>query len=208
LVGEAAAITRFRSRDAYAMWARAAPIPVWFANNTRFRLNRGGNRQTNAALHRIAITQIRIHPDATRSSPDDSPTGPPNENSPIDEVGELVIAKPMPAMPLYLWNDPDGERYTSSYFYTYPGVWRHRDWMRITPPGSAVILGRSDSAINRRGIRIGTSELYSAIEELPGIADSVCVDVGEDATRSRLVLLIVPAEGAEFDAADVMLRSH
>ena len=112
-------------------------------------------------------------------------------------------------MPLYLWNDPDGERYTSSYFDTYPGVWRHGDWIRITPRGSAVILGRSDSTINRRGIRIGTSELYSAIEELPGIADSVCVDVGEDATRSRLVLLIVPAEGAEFDAAaDVMLRSH
>ena len=64
LVGEAADIGRFRSRDAYAMWSGAAPIPVWSANNTRFRLNRGGNRQTNAALHRIAVTQIRIHPDA------------------------------------------------------------------------------------------------------------------------------------------------
>jgi acetoacetyl-CoA synthetase len=127
----------------------------------------------------------------------------------VDGVGELVITRPMPSMPLYLWNDENGERYNASYFDMYPGVWRHGDWIRITPRGSAVILGRSDSTINRRGVRIGTAELYSAVEELPGIADSVCVDVGADATSSRLLLLVVPASGTEFDAdAEALLRAH
>ena len=127
----------------------------------------------------------------------------------IDEVGELVITKPMPTMPLYLWNDPDGERYRSAYFDMYPGVWRHGDWIRITPRGSAVILGRSDSTINRRGVRIGSSELYSVVEDSPDVADSVCVDVGIDATSSRLLLLVVPAPGVSFDeGAETELRAH
>ena len=127
----------------------------------------------------------------------------------VDDVGELVITRPMPSMPLYLWNDPEGERYRASYFDMYPGVWRHGDWIRITDQGSAVILGRSDSTVNRRGIRIGTAELYSAVEKLPGIADSVCVDVGENATSSLLVLLVVPAEGSVFGAdEEALLRGH
>ena len=133
----------------------------------------------------------------------------PDGNAVIDEVGELVITKPMPSMPLYLWNDPDGQRYHEAYFDMYPGVWRHGDWVRFTPSGSAVILGRSDSTINRRGVRIGTSELYSAVEELPWVADSVCVDVGLDATSSRLLLLLVLAGEAAFDEGrDAELRSH
>ena len=127
----------------------------------------------------------------------------------IDEVGELVITQPMPSMPLYLWNDHDGNRYRASYFDMYPGVWRHGDWIRISESGSSVILGRSDSTINRRGVRIGTAELYSAIEEFPGVADSICVDVGADATSSLLLLLLVVDEGAGFDAGDeAALRSH
>jgi acetoacetyl-CoA synthetase len=104
----------------------------------------------------------------------------------IDEVGELVITKPMPSMPLFLWNDPDGERYRDSYFDMYPGVWRHGDWIKITPRGSAVIYGRSDSTINRGGVRMGTSELYSAIEGVPEVLDSLVVDVDD-----RIVLFLV-----------------
>ena len=81
----------------------------------------------------------------------------------VDQVGELVITEPMPSMPLFFWNDPDGERYRSSYFDDYPGVWRHGDWIEITSRGTAVIYGRSDSTINRQGVRMGTSEIYRAV---------------------------------------------
>ena len=86
----------------------------------------------------------------------------------IDEVGELVITEPMPSMPVFFWNDPDGSRYRESYFEMYPGVWRHGDWIKLTPRGSGVIYGRSDSTINRQGVRMGTAEIYSAVESVPG----------------------------------------
>src|SRR5829696_5894880 len=102
------------------------------------------------------------------------------------EVGELVITRPMPSMPLYFWNDPGGERLHESYFSTYPGVWRHGDWIKINERGGAVIYGRSDSTINRQGVRMGTSELYSAVEGVPEVMDSLVVDVptpdGSDST--------------------------
>jgi acetoacetyl-CoA synthetase len=104
----------------------------------------------------------------------------------VDEVGELVITKPMPSMPLYLWSDPDGERYRSSYFDTYPGIWRHGDWIKITSRGTAVIYGRSDSTINRGGVRMGTSELYSAVEGVADVLDSLVVDVDD-----RMLLFVV-----------------
>jgi acetoacetyl-CoA synthetase len=110
----------------------------------------------------------------------------------VDEVGELVITKPMPSMPLFFWNDPDGERYRESYFDMFPGVWRHGEWIKITPGGSAVIYGRSDSTINRGGVRMGTSELYSAIEGVSEVLDSLVVDVDD-----RIVLFVVTS--AELD---------
>jgi acetoacetyl-CoA synthetase len=110
----------------------------------------------------------------------------------VDEVGELVLTKPMPSMPLFFWNDPDGERYRESYFDMYPGVWRHGDWIKITERGSAVIYGRSDSTINRGGVRMGTSELYSAIEGVDEVLDSLVVDVDD-----RIVLFVVTS--AELD---------
>ena len=85
-----------------------------------------------------------------------------------DEVGELVVTEPMPSMPLFLWNDPTGERLRDSYFSMYPGIWRHGDWIRITPRGGAVIYGRSDSTINRQGVRMGTSEIYRAAGAVRG----------------------------------------
>ncbi|HEY5044684.1 MAG TPA: acetoacetate--CoA ligase [Solirubrobacteraceae bacterium] len=98
----------------------------------------------------------------------------------VDEVGELVITEPMPSMPLFLWNDPDGERLRESYFAMYPGIWRHGDWIRITPRGGAVIYGRSDSTINRQGVRMGTSEIYRAVATVPEVLDALVVDVPRD----------------------------
>ena len=101
----------------------------------------------------------------------------------IDEVGELVITEPMPSMPVFFWNDPDGERYRASYFDMYPGVWRHGDWIEITSRGTAVIYGRSDSTINRGGIRMGTSEIYRAVLALDEITDALVVDVPRAGNR-------------------------
>ncbi|MBK5232388.1 MAG: acetoacetate--CoA ligase [Thermoleophilia bacterium] len=114
------------------------------------------------------------------------------------EVGELVITKPMPSMPLYLWGDDDGSRYHDSYFDFYPGVWRHGDWIEITPRETAIIYGRSDSTINRGGIRMGTSEIYRAVLADPAIADALVVDIPREGTEGWMPLFVVLAEGAEL----------
>jgi acetoacetyl-CoA synthetase len=117
----------------------------------------------------------------------------------VDEVGELVLTQPMPSMPLGFWNDPGDRRYTESYFEMFPGVWRHGDWIRVTGRGSCVIYGRSDSTLNRGGVRIGTSEFYRAVEELPEIADSLVVDTGALGREGKLVMFVVLAPGASLD---------
>jgi acetoacetyl-CoA synthetase len=117
----------------------------------------------------------------------------------IGVVGELVITEPMPSMPLYLWNDPDGERYRESYFEMYPGIWRHGDWIEITERGTAIIHGRSDSTINRGGIRIGTAEIYRAVLESEEIVDALVVDLPRDGTDGVTLLFVVLREGAELD---------
>jgi acetoacetyl-CoA synthetase len=124
-----------------------------------------------------------------------------------DEVGELVITKPMPSMPLFLWGDATGERLRESYFSMYPGIWRHGDWIRITPRGGAVIYGRSDSTINRQGVRMGTSEIYRAAGAVEEVLDALVVDVprggGIDAHPPELwmVLFVVLREGTTLDEA-------
>jgi acetoacetyl-CoA synthetase len=117
----------------------------------------------------------------------------------IDEVGELVITEPMPSMPLFLWNDPDGSRYRASYFEQYPGVWRHGDWIEITSRGTAVIYGRSDSTINRQGVRMGTSEIYRAVQSLDQVIDALVVDVPRPGTEGWMPLFVVLREGEELD---------
>ncbi|MFL5891406.1 MAG: acetoacetate--CoA ligase [Solirubrobacterales bacterium] len=119
----------------------------------------------------------------------------PDGNSVIDEVGELVITEPMPSMPLFLWGDVDGSRYRASYFDTYPGVWRHGDWIEITSRGTAVIYGRSDSTINRRGVRMGTSEIYRAVQGIPDVVDALVVDIARPGTEGWMPLFVVLAEG-------------
>jgi acetoacetyl-CoA synthetase len=119
----------------------------------------------------------------------------------VDEVGELVCTKPMPSMPLYFWGDEGGARYRESYFDMYPNVWRHGDWIRITPDGGAVIYGRSDATINRHGIRMGTAELYRAVEMLPEVLDSLVVDLEYLGRESYLPLFVVLREGLKLDDA-------
>ncbi|MFP6560143.1 acetoacetate--CoA ligase [Paraburkholderia sp. B3] len=114
----------------------------------------------------------------------------------VDEVGELVCTAPMPSMPLYFWNDAGDTRYRDSYFDVWPGIWRHGDWVRITERGGAIIYGRSDATINRHGIRMGTSELYRAVEDLPEVLDSLVADLEYLGRESYMPLFVVLREGA------------
>jgi acetoacetyl-CoA synthetase len=120
-------------------------------------------------------------------------------NSVLDQVGELVITEPMPSMPLFLWGDEDGSRYRASYFEQFPGVWRHGDWIEITSRGTAVIYGRSDSTINRQGVRMGTSEIYRAVQAVPEVLDALVVDIPRPGTEGWMPLFVVLAQGTELD---------
>ena len=116
----------------------------------------------------------------------------------VGELGELVIKQPMPSMPVAFWNDPDGSRYRDAYFDHFPGVWRFGDWVMFTERGSSVITGRSDATLNRGGVRLGTSELYSVVEEIDEVLDSLIVHLeGQD----ELLLFVVLRPGLELDGA-------
>jgi acetoacetyl-CoA synthetase len=120
------------------------------------------------------------------------------DGKPVAEgLGELVLTAPMPSMPVGFWNDPDGRRYREAYFDVYPGVWRHGDWITITPRGSCVITGRSDATLNRGGVRLGTAEFYAVVEALPSVADSLVVHLDDEAGGpGRLILFVALREGA------------
>ncbi|MET7998503.1 acetoacetate--CoA ligase [Amycolatopsis sp. NPDC005232] len=127
----------------------------------------------------------------------------------VDQVGELVITEPMPSMPVFFWNDPDGTRLHEAYFDMYPGVWRHGDWIRVTPRGSAVIYGRSDSTLNRGGVRMGTAEFYRVVEGFDEVADSLVVDtsaVGND--DGQLLCFLVLAPGVDLADVEPKLRKE
>jgi len=118
----------------------------------------------------------------------------------VGELGELVITKPMPSMPVRLWGDDDGSLYRSSYFDMYPGVWRQGDWIMFSERGSSVLTGRSDATLNRGGVRLGTGEFYSVIEELPEVVDSLVVHLEDDeGGAGELVLFVVLADGVVLD---------
>jgi acetoacetyl-CoA synthetase len=119
----------------------------------------------------------------------------------MNEVGELVCSQPIPSMPLYFWGDAGNARYISSYFDMYPNVWRHGDWLKVTDTGSCIIYGRSDATINRHGLRMGTSELYSAIEALPEVLDSMVVDLEYLGRDSYMPLFVVLRAGMVLDDA-------
>ncbi len=116
----------------------------------------------------------------------------------IDEVGELVITRPMPSMPLFFWGDESGERYRESYFEMYPGIWRHGDWIEITSRETAVIYGRSDSTINRGGVRMGTSEIYRAVLAVDDVTDALVVDVPREGGEAWMPLFVVLRDGVSL----------
>jgi acetoacetyl-CoA synthetase len=123
----------------------------------------------------------------------------PDGEAVLGEVGELVVTEPMPSMPVFFWGDEDGSRYREAYFETYPGVWRHGDWIELTERGTAVIYGRSDSTINRGGIRIGTAEIYRALDSVPELLDALVVDLPREGTDGWIALFVVLREGVELD---------
>ncbi|MBY6268660.1 acetoacetate--CoA ligase [Parageobacillus thermoglucosidasius] len=124
-----------------------------------------------------------------------------NGNPLINEVGELVVTEPMPSMPLFFWNDSNHERYISSYFDTYPGVWKHGDWIKINEEGGCIIYGRSDSTINRAGVRMGTSEIYRVVEAIDEVLDSLIIDLEMMGRTSFMPLFVVLNPGAVLDEA-------
>jgi acetoacetyl-CoA synthetase len=119
----------------------------------------------------------------------------------VGELGELVITKPMPSMPVFFWNDPDGERYRASYFEDFPGIWRHGDWATLSDDGAITILGRSDSTLNRHGVRIGTAEIYAAVDRLPAVADSLVVGVEQPDGGYWMALFVALESDAILDDA-------
>jgi acetoacetyl-CoA synthetase len=120
----------------------------------------------------------------------------------VDDLGELVITKPMPSMPVGFWGDADGTRYRDTYFDTWPGIWRHGDWVRFSEVGSAVIAGRSDATLNRGGVRLGTAEFYRVVEELPEVVDSLVVHLEDPAGgNGQLLLYVRLGDGVALDDA-------
>jgi acetoacetyl-CoA synthetase len=126
----------------------------------------------------------------------------------VGEVGELVITEPMPSMPVMFWNDPDGARLREAYFETYPGVWRHGDWIKVTERGSCIIYGRSDSTLNRGGVRMGTSEFYRVVEELVDVEDSLVIDTSAAGVEGRLLLFVVLRAGASAESVSNELKQR
>ena len=115
-----------------------------------------------------------------------------------NELGEMVITQPMPSMPIYFWNDKDNQRYRASYFENYPNIWRHGDWIKINDRGGIIIYGRSDATLNRDGVRIGTGEIYSAVESVPEVTDSLVVCLEQTGGKYFMPLFVVLAQGQEL----------
>jgi acetoacetyl-CoA synthetase len=125
-----------------------------------------------------------------------------------EEVGELVVTEPMPCMPVFLWGDSDGSRMREAYFDTFPGVWRHGDWVRITERGSVVVHGRSDATLNRGGVRMGTAEFYGVVEDVEGVEDSLVVDTSAGLREGELLCFLVLAEGVSLESVRPELQQR
>lgn len=132
-----------------------------------------------------------------------------NGNALTNEVGELVITKPMPSMPLYFWKDEGNKRYFNSYFDTYPGVWKHGDWIEINTDGSSIIYGRSDSTINRSGVRMGTSDIYRIVENVDEVFESLVIDLEVLGRHSSLLLFVVLKPEVQLsDSLNAQIRAE
>lgn len=189
-------------RTISARLADAGKPDVWWYNSSGGTDICGafctGNRELPEAAGKIQCRQLGAAVEAWNE--DGVPV--------IDEVGELVVTKPMPNMPLFLWGDKDGSLYKESYFEHFEGAWRHGDWLKIEPDGTCEIFGRSDATINRAGHRMGTSEIYAAVEQLAGVADSLVVDVRVQDDDSQLLLFVVATNGEDaYDTLVMQIRS-
>ncbi|MBP6818001.1 MAG: acetoacetate--CoA ligase [Ferrovibrio sp.] len=183
------------SEDAYAWIYRELGDEVWLTSIS------GGTDFAGAFVGGCVMLPVHAGEMQVRCLGADIQAFDEGGNPVIDQVGELVCVKPLPSMPLYLWNDPDGARYKGSYFDVYPGIWRHGDWIRITPRGGSIIYGRSDATINRHGLRLGTAEIYRAVEELPEVLDSLVIDLEYLGRESFMPLFVVLREGLVLDDA-------
>ena len=181
--------------DAYAWIYDAVKQDVWLApisGGTDFAgAFVGGNPMMPV---RAGEMQCRFLGNAVRSFDEAG-------NELVGEVGELVCTEPLPSMPLFFWGDEDGSRLYESYYDTYPGIWRHGDWIEFSPDGGSVIYGRSDATINRRGLRLGSSEIYQAVEGLDEVMDSLVVDLEFLGRESFMPLFVVLADGLTLDDA-------
>jgi acetoacetyl-CoA synthetase len=125
-----------------------------------------------------------------------------------DEVGELVVTLPMPSMPIRFWNDPDGSKYRAAYFEAFPGVWRHGDWVTHRSSGSFVVHGRSDSTLNRNGVRIGSADLYQIVEGPDGVAEAMVIGVERENGTYRMPMFLVPHPGQVLDEEAIGALRH
>ncbi|PLS20387.1 acetoacetate--CoA ligase [Neptunicoccus cionae] len=181
------------SEDAYAWIYREAKEDIWLAPIS------GGTDLMGAFVCGNPMDVVRAGEMQARALGNAVRAFDGAGNEVIGEVGELVCTEPLPSMPLYFWGDEDGSRLHESYFDTYPGVWRHGDWIEITPQGGSVIYGRSDATINRKGLRMGSSEIYQAVEGLDEVMDSLVVDLEFLGRESFMPLFVVLRDGLTLD---------
>jgi acetoacetyl-CoA synthetase len=181
-----------------------SPLPLegyaWlyeqFGPEVHVNVGSGGTDVCTGIVQGVPLLPVYAGEMSTRMPGVDADAFDPDGNPVVGELGELVIKQPMPSMPVAFWNDPDGSRYRAAYFDRYPGVWRFGDWIMFTERGSSVITGRSDATLNRGGVRLGSSEIYSVVEELDEVLDSLVVHLEEE---DELLLFVVLRPGLELD---------
>jgi acetoacetyl-CoA synthetase len=197
-----------------AVGSTGAPLPpegfIWVhdavGQHVHIGSASGGTDVCTAFVLGAPLLPVRAGEIAARGLGCDIQAWAPDRTSLVGERGELIIAQPMPSFPVSFWDDEDGARYHAAYFEEFPGAWRHGDWLTVTDAGACIISGRSDATLNRGGVRMGTAEFYSVVEELPQIADSLVVHLEDlDGGPGRLVLCVVLAEGATMN--DELRRS-
>lgn len=182
------------SSDAYKWVYEHVKKDIWLSSSS------GGTDVCSGFVGGVSILPVRIGEIQGRTLGVHVEAFDEQGNALINAVGELVITKPMPSMPLYFWNDQDGTRYFDSYFDTYKGIWKHGDWIKIDDKGSCIIYGRSDSTINRSGVRMGTSDIYRIVESIDEVMESLVIDREVLGRGSSLLLFIVLKQGNNLDS--------
>ncbi|MGH8327600.1 MAG: AMP-binding protein, partial [Steroidobacteraceae bacterium] len=174
---------------------RSVKQDLWVQNGS------GGTDICSAFVAGVSILPVRAGEIQARMLGVDAAAYDERGESVVNEVGELVIRKPMPSMPVFLWNDKDYARYRDSYFQEYPGIWRQGDFFRINERGSCFVLGRSDATLNRHGVRIGTAEIYRSLALIAQIDDSLIVNLDLPGGKFFMPLFVKLKDGVQLDAA-------